>query len=71
MILNFLSVVAVLLALFGTYLNANKKRSGFYFWIGTNAFFCLHSAAASLWAQSVLFLAYFFLAIKGLYTWKE
>lgn len=65
------STIMAFVALYGTYLNANQKKKCFYFWLVTNAFFSLESASAGLYAQSLLFMAYFFLAIKGIYTWKE
>lgn len=68
--MQYISLIAVAVALYGTYLNAQQKRSGFYFWLVTNAFFSAESFCAGLPAQGLLFLAYFVLAIKGLRTWK-
>lgn len=67
----FISTLMLILALAGTYLNADKKRSGFYFWLITNAYFSVESVMVGLYAQAALFAVFFVLAIKGLYTWKE
>lgn len=69
--MQIISIIAAAAALYGTHLNANQNRKGFYFWLATNAFFSVQSAVAGLPAQSILFLAYFFLAIRGLKKWEK
>lgn len=58
-------------ALTGTILNANRNKSGFYLWLGTNMFWTVIDFRAGLYAQSALFFAYTLLAVKGLWTWTK
>lgn len=62
--------IVTAIALYGTILNANKERKGFYYWIFSNFCFCLLNLKAGHVAQSFLFAAYLFLAVKGLVKWK-
>lgn len=57
-------------ALYGTWLNANNDRNGFFFWLFSNFFFFVISLKNGHFAMAFLFMAYFVLAIKGLKTWK-
>jgi len=60
-----------LCALYGTYLNAKKKREGFYWWVVTDAAFCAVNWTIDQYALSALFFIYTLLAIKGLREWKK
>lgn len=59
------------LALIGTVLNANRNKYGFVLWFFTNLFWVIVDFKAGLYAQSALFVAYTWLAAKGLYTWYK
>ena len=63
--------IVSVVALIGTILNAQRNRFGFYAWLFTNAFWTVYDFKIGAYAQSVLFFAYFLLAIKGLITWKK
>jgi len=71
MFIEIVSWLCTIFALYGTWLNAKADRRGFYYWVATNATFCLIFAAAHMWAQMFLFGVYTGLAIKGLFTWKK
>jgi hypothetical protein len=71
MLLEIISWVCTLCALYGTWLNSNQDRRGFYYWVATNVTFALIFVSAHMWAQAFLFGVYTALAIKGLMTWKK
>lgn len=58
------------LGLIGTILNTDKNKWGFVFWLFSNAYMCVTSWNANLYAQAVLFFIYILLAVKGLCTWN-
>lgn len=60
-----------LLALYGTIMNAEQNKWGFVFWLITNAYWAFTDFKAGLWAQGCLFVAYFLLAIRGLWVWGK
>lgn len=65
------SWIFVCIALYGTYLNAEQDRRGFYLWIVSNIAFALINAHSGMYAQSFLFSMYAALAIRGLIVWKN
>lgn len=69
--LEIISWVCTLFALYGSWLNSNRDRRGFYYWVATNATFCTLFVSAHMWAQAFLFAVYTALAIRGLMTWKK
>jgi hypothetical protein len=64
------SILLTILALCGTWLNANQKRSGFYWWIASNSGWSIYNLIIGQYALAGLFAVYLILAIKGLMTWK-
>ena len=58
-------------SLIGVVLNIYKKKSCFIIWAFTNFAWMIIDWTYGLYAQSVLFLIYFILAIWGLYKWKK
>lgn len=60
-----------IIALIGTFLNANRNKYGFVIWLITNIYWTIADFNAGLYAQSALFLAYTLLAVKGLITWTK
>lgn len=63
--------IVTALALYGTWLNAQQDRKGFYFWLVSNACFCFLNLRSGQYAQAFLFASYFLLAIKGLEDWES
>jgi hypothetical protein len=57
-------------ALYGTWLNANQKRNGFWWWLVTDILFSMQFVYLGLYAQASLFFVYSILAVKGLKKWK-
>ena len=64
------SWIFVCIALYGTYLNAEQDRRGFYLWLVSNLGFAFINAQNGMYAQSFLFSTYAALAIRGLIKWK-
>lgn len=60
-----------LVAIYGTYLNANKDPRGFYFWLISNSAFCAINFSYGMLAQGFLFGVYTVLAIIGIQRWKD
>ena len=58
------------IALIGAYYNSNAKKEGFYFWIVSNAGFCIYNAFLGEMAMSFLFAAYLAITLNGIYKWK-
>lgn len=58
-------------ALFGTVLNAERNIYGFLFWLVSNLYMTIRFAYIGEYAQSVLFLIYFMLALRGISAWKR
>lgn len=65
-----ISWVFMVIALYGTYLNSNQNKKGFYFWIVSNIFFSLLNFFNGQYALCLLFFIYFVLAVRGLEKWK-
>ena len=66
-----LTWIVSIIALAGTVLNSNRNKYGFLIWIFTNLFWLVVDFRAGLYAQSALYGAYVFLAIRGLLTWTK
>ena len=59
------------LSIGGVVLNVRKDRRGFLLWIVTNLSWAAVDFSHELYAQGVLFVVYFFLALWGLVSWKK
>jgi hypothetical protein len=64
------SWIFVAIALYGTYLNTNQDKRGFYFWILSNSAFTIINMNNEMWSQAFLFLVYTILAVRGLVKWR-
>ena len=65
------SWVLTIIAIYGTYLNANRDARGFYFWLVSNSAFCAINFTNGMLAQGFLFGVYTILALIGIQKWKE
>lgn len=65
------SWIFVLCALYGTYLNSEQDRDGFYFWIVSNIAFTVINLETGMYAQAALFTVYTVLAVRGLMRWEK
>ena len=63
--------VLAALSIIGVILNVRKDRRGFAFWMLTNFGWAAVDFSHELYAQGVLFVVYFFLALWGLVSWKK
>ncbi len=59
------------LSITGVILNVRKDRRGFAVWMFTNTCWALIDLSRGLYAQSFLFVVYFFLALWGWISWKD
>ena len=59
------------LSIIGVILNAQKKISGFYFWIVANFSWVLIDFHKGIYAQAALFGFYFLMCFYGIYTWRK
>ena len=59
------------LSIFGVVLNVNKDPAGFLVWMFTNACSAVIDFRKRLYAQSFLFVVYFFLALWGWISWAR
>ena len=55
----------------GVILNIRRLRSSFYIWSVTNLSWAAVDFYREIYAQAVLFLIYFALAIYGIWAWKR
>ena len=65
------SWILTIVAIYGTYLNANKDARGFYYWLISNSAFCAINFCTGMFAQGFLFGVYTILAIIGLQRWHQ
>lgn len=68
---NLLSGVMSAVALAGTLMNAERNKWGFAFWLISNLYMSIRFFNIGEYAQSVLFLIYFLLAIRGVFSWTR
>ena len=59
------------LSIFGVVLNVHKDPAGFLVWMFTNACWAVIDFRKNLYAQSFLFVVYFFLALWGWISWAR
>lgn len=60
-----------LLSIIGVVLNVHKNPAGFLLWMFTNACWAVIDFRHRLYAQSFLFVVYFFLALWGWLIWMR
>lgn len=59
------------LSVIGVILNAQKKISGFYFWMVANFSWVIIDLHKGVYAQAALFGFYFIMCFYGVYAWKS
>jgi hypothetical protein len=67
---EYISYIAVVLALYGSYLNSNKNLKGFYYWFASNWWFVIFNIHYHHYAAAILNGMYQVLTIYGWYNWK-
>ena len=76
-IASWLGYIALALSLYGAYLNARKRISGFYIWIISNAFwmglngYIYFKGNTEILSQIFMFFIYTLLNFYGIYEWKK
>lgn len=68
--LNNIAYIVTVLSMIGTMANSHKKRWCFYIWLCTNAFWCIYNFIQGQYAQGLLYVFNFAMAILGLIKWK-
>lgn len=68
---NLLSGIMSIIALIGTFMNAERNKIGFIFWLVSDLYMAVRFFIIAEYAQAILFLIYFILAIKGLFVWTK
>lgn len=68
---NLITWIVTLLSIIGAILNAQKKISGFYFWIVANSCWIIVDIHEGIYAQAGLFLFYVAVCIYGVHTWRK
>lgn len=71
MVWTILSWLMSGIALIGTILNAERNIVGFLFWLVSNLYMTIRFAYIGEYAQALLFLIYFLLAIRGIVVWQK
>ncbi|MCE5319439.1 MAG: nicotinamide mononucleotide transporter family protein [Parachlamydia sp.] len=69
--LEGISWIITFIALYGTYLNVNQDKTGFYYWLISNSCFCVINFLGGTVAQGFLFGIYTILSIIGIRNWKD
>ena len=69
--MNYISYIFTFAAIIGTVANSLQKRWCFYIWLCTNAFWVVFNILNGSYAQAILYLFNFIMAIVGLTKWKK
>ena len=67
---DLLTGILTALSILGVVLNIRRLRSCFAVWAVTNLSWAAVDFYREIWAQGILFLIYFGLAIYGIWAWK-
>ena len=62
--------VLALVSLAGNYLNANKRRSGFYIWIACNIGWLTYDIINQIYGRAFLDIVQTAFCVMGLIRWK-
>lgn len=63
--------ICAALSVWGTVLNLYGRRSGFAFWMTTNAAWVAYDLSLSAWPQAALMAVYFTLSVWGWFKWTN
>lgn len=66
-----IAYIVTIASIIGTVANSFQKRWCFYIWLCTNAFWCIYNIINKQYAQALLYLFNFIMAIIGLVKWKK
>lgn len=69
--LEDVSWIFTIIALYGTYLNINQDKNCFYYWLISNSAFSAINFYSDMKAQGFLFGIYTIMSIIGIKTWKN
>jgi len=68
---DLLTALLTAASIAGVILNIRRQRSSFYIWSVTNLSWAAVDFYREIWAQGILFLIYFALAIYGAWAWGK
>ena len=69
--LEIFTWIVTFICIVGVIINAQKKISGFYWWMIGNACWIGINIFNGAWAQASLFSFYFIMCFYGVYNWKK
>lgn len=69
--MNNIAYIVTALSIVGTIANSFQKRWCFIIWMCTNTFWCIYNIINKQYAQAILYLFNFIMAIIGLIKWKK
>jgi len=69
--MNNIAYIVTLASIIGTVANSFQKRWCFCIWLCTNAFWCIYNIINKQYAQALLYLFNFIMAIIGLVKWNK
>jgi nicotinamide riboside transporter PnuC len=69
--MQIIAWILTIAALYGTWLNSNQDRRGFYYWFVTDVAFAVLFIIDDMYAQATLFAIYAYLANRGLKKWMN
>jgi hypothetical protein len=70
MFMHILSYIFSGVASMGTILNIKKKKSGFIFWLISNAFFSIYNIFLGEIGMFIVFISNMIFTIYGYYSWN-
>lgn len=62
---------ATVMSIVGALLNAQRRISGFYYWIPANLAWIAIACHKDLYGQAVLFIFYTGFCVYGVYRWRK
>lgn len=72
MLLQILSIIALLLSITGNLLINHKKKSGFIIWIVSNVFWItVNFISTPNYPQVLMYLVYMFINLDGFIKWRK
>lgn len=71
LLLNLVTLGMSAISIYGAWLNAKAKISGFYVWIVANCLWIIYSLATAQYGQVPLWVIYTLISLNGIREWKK
>lgn len=69
--MDIITIIVTLVSLTGTILNSQRNKWSQLLWVFSNLYWVVYDFKVGAYEQGLLFLAYFFLAVRGLIVWNK